>query len=322
MPIYYYWGDDDFAISHAIASLKQDKLDVNWIQFNYEKTAGDKEDNIKEALMQVMTPPFGSGDRIVWLNETNICHTCSEDLLQLLKSTLSQLPNTSHLLLTSRKKPDARIKSTKLINQYTQIKEFSLIPLWQTEILIKKVEETAQEKNIKLTPDAVKMLATCVGNDSRLLWQELDKLALYQGENQQPISLETVIALVNISNQNSLQLAEAILKGNTAQALQLATDLIHLNEPALRIVATLVGQFRTWAIVKTLIESGEKDEKKMATLADISNPKRIYFIRKQINNISAQKLRSSLPILLELDLNLKTGVNPLNALQTAIVRLC
>jgi DNA polymerase-3 subunit delta len=322
MPIYYYWGDDDFAISHAIASLKQDKLDLNWIQFNYEKIAGDKEDNIKEALMQVMTPPFGSGDRIVWLNETNLCHSCSEDLLQVLKSTLSQLPNTSHLLLTSRKKPDARIKSTKLINQYTQIKEFSLIPLWQTEILIKKVEETAQEKNIKLTADAVKMLATCVGNDSRLLWQELDKLALYQGENKQPISLETVIALVNISNQNSLQLAEAILKGNTAQALQLVTDLIHLNEPALRIVATLVGQFRTWAVVKTLIESGEKDEKKMATLADISNPKRIYFIRKQINNISAQKLRSSLPILLELDLNLKTGVNPLNALQTAIVRLC
>jgi len=322
MPIYYYWGDDDFAISHAIASLKQDKLDLNWIQFNYEKIAGDKEDNIKEALMQVMTPPFGSGDRIIWLNETNICHSCSEDLLQLLKSTLSQLPNTSHLLLTSRKKPDARIKSTKLINQYTQIKEFSLIPLWQTEILIKKVEETAQEKNIKLSADAVKMLATCVGNDSRLLWQELDKLALYQGENKQPISLETVIALVNISNQNSLQLAEAILKGNTTQALQLVTDLIHLNEPALRIVATLVGQFRTWAVVKTLIESGEKDEKKMATLADISNPKRIYFIRKQINNISAQKLRSSLPILLELEQNLKTGVNPLNALQTAIVRLC
>jgi len=74
-------------------------------------------------------------------------------------------------------------------------------------------------------------------------------------------------------------------------------------------------------MVKTVIESGEKDEKKIATQAYVSNPKRIYFLRKEVNNISAHKLQSSLPILLDLELGLKRGENPLNALQKAIIQL-
>ncbi|BAQ65475.1 DNA polymerase III subunit delta [Geminocystis sp. NIES-3709] len=322
MPIYLYWGEDDFAMNQAITTLKEDNLDRDWIQFNFDKFVGDKEDSILSALMQVMTPPFGSGDRIVWLFETNIFQSCSEELLTQLQRTITQIPDNTHFLLTSSKKPDARIKSTKLINKYAKVVEFALISPWQTEILIKKVEEVAQEKQINLTPSAIKILASCVGNDSRLLWQELEKLAIYQGNNKQPIDEETVKSLVNVSTQNSLQLAQAILDRNIPSALELVTDLITLNEPALRIVATLVGQFRTWAIVKTMIESGEKDEKKIAESADISNPKRIYFLKQEIKNRSSKELLSSLPILLELEAGLKLGADPLNILETKIIELC
>jgi DNA polymerase-3 subunit delta len=322
MAIYLYWGEDDFAMSQAISTLKQDHLDGDWIQFNYDKFAGDKEDSILSALMQVMTPPFGGGDRVVWLFETNICQSCSEELLNQLQRTITQIPESTHFLLTTSKKPDARIKSTKLITKYAKVVEFSLISPWQTEILVKKVEEVAQEKQINLTNSAIKILASCVGNDSRLLWQELEKLAIYQGDNSQPIDEETVKSLVNVSTQNSLQLAQAILDRNISLALTLVQDLITLNEPALRIVATLVGQFRTWAIVKTMIESGEKDEKKIAESADIGNPKRIYFLRQEIKNRSSKELLSSLPILLELESSLKLGADPLNALETKIIELC
>jgi len=322
MPIYLYWGEDDFAMNQAISLLKQDNLDSNWISFNFDKLAGDKEDSIVSALMQGMTPPFGSGDRIVWLFETNICQNCSEELLTQLQRTIPQIPETTHLLLTSTKKPDGRIKSTKLINKYAKVIEFSLISPWQTEILIKKVEETAAQKQIKLTQYAIKILANCVGNDSRLLSQELEKLSIYQGENKLPIEEETVKKLVNVSTQNSLQLAQVILNKNIPYALELVNDLITLNEAPLRIVATLVGQFRTWAIVKSMIESGEKDEKKIAESADISNPKRIYFLRQEIKNISGKQLLSSLPILLELEASLKLGAEPLNALETKVIELC
>ncbi len=199
--------------------------------------------------------------------------------------------------------------------------EFSLIPPWQTEALSKKVSEVAKNNQVLLTPQATEILANCVGNDSRLLWQELQKLALYQGDSQQPISEETVKALVNVSNQNSLQLAQAILAGDTSKSLTLVDNLISLNESALRITATLVGQFRTWAIVKTMMESGEKDEKKIASVANISNPKRIYFLRQEVRNVSAQKLLATLPILLQLELSLKIGGEPLATLETKVIEL-
>lgn len=322
MPIYLYWGEDDFAMTQAINTLKQDNLDNDWIEFNFDKFIGDKEDAILSALMQVMTPPFGTGDRLVWLYNTSICHSCGEELLNQLQRTIPQIPESTHFLLTTSKKPDARIKSTKLINKYAKVVEFSLISPWQTEILVKKVEEVAREKQVKLTSSAIKILANCVGNDSCLLWQELEKLSIYQGENKEPISEEIVTKLVNISTQNSLQLAQAILERNIPYALELVTNLINLNEPSLRIVATLVGQFRTWAIIKTMIESGEKDEKKIADSADISNPKRIYFLKQEIKNITGKQLLSSLPILLELEASLKLGAEPLNALETKVIELC
>ena len=127
---------------------------------------------------------------------------------------------------------------------------------------------------------------------------------------------------MNASQQNSLQLAEAILSKNVTYALELVQDLLSANEPVLRIVATLVGQFRTWAIVKTAIASGETNEQKIAEIADIRNPKRIYFLKKQIQQLSASQLQSSLPILLEVESNLKLGAEPLMALETKIIELC
>ncbi len=322
MTIYFFWGDDEFVINQQIKTLKQDCLDTNWLEFNFHKFSGDKEDSILDALMEAMTAPFGSGDRFVMVENTTVCQQCSEELLQELQRTLTQIPSTTHLLFTSKKKPNGRLKSTKLINKYTQVKEFSLIPPWQTETLINKVEEVAQKKGVKLTAEGKNILANCVGNNSLLLWQELEKLAIYQGENKQPLDANIVKSLVNVSNQNSLQLAEAILENNLSYALQLVKDLINLNEPALRIVATLVRQFRAWTIVKNAIEAGELDEKIIAEIADIRNPKRIYFIKKQIRQKSANKLNLSLPILLELESSLKWGAEPLSTLQTKIIELC
>ena len=81
MAIYFFFFFVDFVINQQISSLKQDCLDVNWLQFNFHKFSGDKEDSIRDALMETMTPPFGSGDRLVILENTTICQQCSEELL-------------------------------------------------------------------------------------------------------------------------------------------------------------------------------------------------------------------------------------------------
>ncbi len=325
MPIYLYWGEDDFAIAKSVKKLQSQVLDPNWIDFNYHRYRGDNSEKIIEGLNEVMTPPFGMGERLIWLADTTICQQCSADLLAELQRTLPVIPATSHLLLTTSKKPDRRLKSSKLVEQYAQVTEFSFIPYWNTEAISRNVRQTATEIGVELTPQAVELLTESVGNNTRQLWNELEKLSLfYRNEigNQKIIDVDAVSALVICNTQNSLQLAAAIRDRKIETALSLINDLINRNEPPLRIVATLVKQFRTWAIVKAMWESGERDLKTIANMAEIGNPNRLKYIYREIQSISANQLLASLPILLSLEYGLKRGAIAKEILQTKTVELC
>lgn len=322
MPTYFFWGEDDFAIAQAVEKLHKNVLDPNWLQFNYHKLPGDRTDNIIEGLNQAITPVFGMGKRLVWLVDTTICQNCSEDLFYELQRTLATIPDTSCLLFTTTKKPDARLKSTKLLKECAQFEEFSLIPPWETQKLKEKVRKLAKEIALKLTPAAVELLVESVGNNTRQLQSELEKLYIYADNGNKVLDAEAVSALVFANSQNSIDLAKAILNGETDKAIGLVFDLINRNESALRIVATLVGQFRTWAFVKLMMEGGEKDKSAIATVAEVGNPWRIPHLQKEVHSVSSEQLLSTLPVLLDLELGLKRGAEPFSTLQTKVIELC
>ena len=288
MPIYLYWGEDDFAIAQAIKEIQTTTVDPGWSSFNYHKITPDQPEAVTQALNQAMTPPFGMGKRLVWLADTPIPQQCSQQTTSELERTLPTIPDTTIFLLTSKHKPDARLKSTKLLQKYATIQEFSPIPPWKTEQIVTKVQ----------------------------------KLSLVVTNSPRPLKLETIAALVTSNTTSSLQLAAACTKGNPEVVLALLADLAQKNEPALRIVATLIGQFRTWLLLKLAIETGEKDERILAQTAEVSNPKRIYFLRQEISRINSRKLLQVLPILLELEASLKKGAEPIATLQNHLIRLC
>ena len=323
MPAYLYWGEDDFAIAQAVAKLYDRVLDPNWLQFNFHKLPGDRVETTIEALNQVMTPVFGLGERLVWLVETDLCQQKpAAATLSELERTLEAIPPTSHFLLTTSKKLDGRLASTKLLRKYAVVKDFSLIPPWKTDLIAAQVKQTAKALEIELTPKAVELLTESVGNNTRQLWNELEKLKLYWGEDLRPLDETAVARLVLCNTQNSLQLAAAIRDGRVENALSLVTDLLGRNEPALKIVATLVGQFRTWSIIKLMEQQGVRDNKAIANAAGINNPNRLYFINREIQGTSAQRLLAVLPLLLDLEYSLKSGATPLASLQTKVVELC
>jgi DNA polymerase III subunit delta len=322
MTVILYWGDDDFSIAKAVIAIQQSSLDPAWTSFNYEKISPEREDAVISALDAAMTPPFGTGKRVVWLADTTVMQQCSEQLLAELERTLPQIPATTVLLLTSKNKPDGRLKSTKTIQKYANVQEFDLIPPWKTEEISQRVKIVAKELGLKLTPDAVQLLAESVGNNTRQLYLELDKLQLLAGGEGQQIDRVMVSSLVVANTQNSLQLAAAIRQSDVGTALHLIGELIDHNEPPLKIVATLVGQFRTWLWVKMLLEAGEKDDRVIATAAGLGNPKRLFFIKQELQSTTADRLAASLPKLLDLEFNLKRGAEASSTLQIHTIELC
>jgi DNA polymerase III subunit delta len=327
MPTYLFWGDDDFRLQQAVKSLIHRVVDVGWKSFNYDRVEGGSSGSVESlvlALNQVMTSPFGAGDRLVWLVNPPLGGQDSLVFREELERTLPALPQSSHLLLTYEGKPDGRSKITKFLQEHAQVEEFALAPPWKTEAIRKTVQQTAQQLKITLSREAVDLLVDAVGNDTRQLVSELEKLKLYVGTEGGKTLVEAaqVSALVSSTQQSALELANTARQGLTDKALGLVEELLRHNEPPLRISATLIKQFRTWLWVKLLQEAGERDERAIAKAADIANPKRIYFLSQDVKLISRHQLQQTLGILLELEAALKQGQEPKGTLQTKVIELC
>ncbi len=324
MPAYFFWGENEYKITEALQKLKTDLVDALWLDFNYVKISGSSDQQHLEALNQASTPPFGAGNRLTWIADSAIAQRCPDNLLAELERTFSNLPTNSHLVFTSSTKPDGRIKSTKLLQKYASIQEFAVIASWDTKAIALLVKESAAKEGVNLTPDGVEFLAEAVGSDSRRLSMELQKLKLMAVSKTaaKPLNAEAIAQLVNQSAHNSFQLAGAMRTGNTSQALSLLAELLANNEAGLRICATLTGQFRTWLWVKLMQEAGEKDDKAIATAAELANPKRVYFLKQEVQNLTSKQLLQALPILLNLEVGLKSGIDETAGLQTAVIQLC
>lgn len=319
MPVYLYWGEDSYHIQQAIQKLQAQVLDPDWQAFNYERFSPE---TTLIALAQAMTAPLGNGDRVVWLAETSLVHQCPEEWLKELERTLYQLPETTHLVLTSSDKPDGRLRSTKLLKEIAQIQEFSLAASWDHEAICKQIADQAQARQLSLHPEAIEALAIAIGSDSRKLNLELEKLSLYLGSKSQGVvSKEMIAELVVESAHNPFQLARAISQGELTQALETLTHLLAQNEPALRILSVLVGQFRTWLWIRILVDQGEKDNKVIAQNAEVGNPNRVYFLRKEVQSLTATSLYQTLRLLLELEAKLKQGYPDQETFQIAIIQM-
>ncbi len=306
-------------MQRAIDPLRS-RVDPAWESFNFEKIPPDRDDALPAALAQAVTPPFGAGDRLVWLADTVLAQRCPDDWLRELERTLPQIPDNAILLLTSRGKPDGRLKSSKLLQKSGQIQEFSPIPPWKTEELLQQVKQVARTVGVKIQPDAAELLANAVGNNTRQLYGELQKLQLFVGDR--PIATADITRLVSVSTQSSLELAKTISLGQVSPSLKLIADLIARNENPLRIHASLVTQFRLWLWVKLMLDRGERDDTVIAKAADLSNPKRLFFIKKEVQPMSLAALQQSLRILLEQETRLKRGGEPIETLQSKAIELC
>ena len=304
----------------AIAALYERAVDPAWASFNYEKIDSDRADPVAEALGQILTPPFGAGQRLVWLADTTLGQRCSEETLGQLERTFPKIPDSNVLLMTAKGKPDGRGKFAKFLQKQAEIREFSPVSPWKIEALVRQVKDVAGELQIAIAPAAAEALAEAVGNDTRRLYGELEKLQLFAGDRA--IAAADVDALVFATTQNSLELAKAMLHGNAPAALGAIAELISRNEAALRIHATLVGQFRTWLWIAMMVDRGEREDRAIAQAAEVGNPKRIYFLKKEIQGVPVAALERCLEILLGLEVALKRGGDPLETLQTKAIELC
>ena len=328
MPIHLFWGDDEAARNRAVEALIDAKLDPTWAAINLSRLDGNEPVQAAQALEEARTPPFGSGARVVVLQRSPFCNQCPAELAAQLDANLALVNPDCHLLLVSSGKPDARLRTTKALQQLVKEglaseQSFALPPIWDGAGQVQLVTRTASDLGLTLEPAAAEALAEAIGSDSARLASELEKLSLYVGSpdvsslgvrsgtsKAAPITLAAVQALVGGRSTSALAVGDALLAGRPADAIALCDALLETNEPALRIVASLSSQIRGWLWVALLERSGERDPAVIAKAAGIGNPKRIYVMRKQIQGRSPDQMLKLLGQLLEVEAALKRGADP------------
>lgn len=315
MPIHLFWGDDEAARNRAVDALIQQVCDPSWQSINLTRLDGNDQGQAAQALAEARTPPLGAGDRLVLLQRSPFCNQCPADLASQLEAALGQIPDHCHLVLVNGAKPDARLRTTKALKGMAEERSFNLPAVWDGAGQVELVSRTAREMGLAVEPAAAEALAEAIGSDSARLASELEKLSLYAGTGKAggpgaPITAAAVAALIGSHATSSLQVGDALLAGQSAEAIALVEQLLEVNEPALRIVAALSSQIRGWLWVSLLDAQGEQDVAMIAKAAGIGNPKRIYVMRKQIRGRPPGRFLSLLGQLLEVEAALKRGMEP------------
>tara|TARA_B100000579_G_scaffold425711_1_gene431805 strand:- start:264 stop:1292 length:1029 start_codon:yes stop_codon:yes gene_type:complete len=327
MPIHLIWGDDYEASNREIEEIVQSAIDPIWKSFNYSQIDGNDQKQNFKALEEIQSPPLGNGGRVVLVRRSPFCNGCSLELANKLEKTIKLIPDNTHLILNNSTKPDKRLKTTKLLqkliesNTFSNEKSFNLPLPWDMNGQRNLVEKIAHRLNLKMNNETIDLIIESIGNDSSLINTELQKIALlseatnkmHKINNQTIITKQLVKKLIQHNSTNALEIANILLKGERAVALNKIKSLLDNGEPALRLISTLTGQSRGWLWVHLLDSQGNQDVKEIAKLSGIANPKRIYVIRKQIQDISLETLLRLMKKLLRIEASIKSGHNPLDS---------
>ena len=332
MPIQIIWGNDLNACNNFIQKIIDQKVSKTWGEINVSFLNGEEDNQIKQAFDEILTPPLGDGSRVIILKNNPIFTNKNEEIRIKFEKIYQNIPSNSYFILQNIKKPDTRLKSTKFIQNLINkdlVNEtsFSLPDIWDYEGQKRYLEVTANSMNIILGKGAPELIINAVGNDSFKLMSELAKAKLYlssstYSENEQ-LFLKTsdVKKIFNDHQSNIFKIVDHLLQKNIKEGLLEIDYLLKKGEPALRLNAGLISQIRMHTIVKLLNKSGEQDLTKICKIANISNPKRIFFIRKKVNHTSSIFLINLMSNLLDIDSSLKKGNNPINVFIENLVKL-
>ena len=327
MPIHLIWGNDYEACNREIEGIIQTFIEPSWKSFNYSQIDGNDPKQSFRALEEVQSAPFGGGGRVVLVRRSPFCNGCSIELANKLEQVITLIPNNTHLILNNSIKPDKRLKPTKLIeksiksNSFSQEKSFLLPMPWDINGQRNLVKNILHKLNLRMNNETIDIVVERIGNDSSLINTELQKLSLLseavdeKSNKNKPrdISKELVKTIIENNFTNALEIANLLLKGERIIALNKIQSLLKSGEPALRLITTLTGQSRGWLWVHLLDSQQNLENKEIAKLAGITNPKRIFIIRKQIQGQSVEGLLELMKKLLKIEASIKSGTNPIDS---------
>jgi len=212
------------------------------------------------------------------------------------------LPPTTVLVLV-----DGQIgKGNVLLKKLAPLAEVKEFPSLKGAALRQWIERRVKQEGGSISPEAVRLLASLVGDNLWVLASEIDKLISYT--LQQAIDVGDVEAVVSYAREaNVFAMVDALLERRASTSASLLHQLLQEGAPAPYLIFMVTRQLRMLVQVKELDVKGLPNSQIKSVLGVTSD----YVLGKaveQAKRYSMQRLEQVYHSLLDTDLSIKRGV--------------
>jgi DNA polymerase-3 subunit delta len=298
---YILFGADDFSLREELEKIKaglgdRDSLASNTTIFDGQRLG------LNQLMDACMAMPFLGSYRLIIVD--GLLGRFGGDAgewVALKKRVADISPTTVLVLVEGEIKRDNAL--LKMLSPLASVKEF---PVLKGAALGRWIEKRVKQEGSNISPQAVRLLASLVGENLWVLASEIEKLLLYTSGRR--IGEGDVKAVVSYARETSVfAMVDALVEGKAPKAASLLHQLLQQGASAPYLIVMITRQLRMLVQAKELSQRG-------ASMADIKGRLGLtsdYVLTKaleQSNRYSMKRLEQIYRRMLETDLSIKKGV--------------
>lgn len=317
--VYIFHGDDEFAIACELDGLISRMGDPAVANLNITRLDG-RQALFAEIHTSAITMPFLAERRLIILTHPLACYQSQKSRIRF-QDLLTALPSTTALVLVvedqckrSRNTQGQWGTVWKVLNENHWLLDFArkadkrvLIKTFarpQKGAVVAWIQSQADSQGGEIDNNAAQMLGGFLGNDTRLLNQEIIKLLQYVDYKRAVTVKDVEMLTAPIGQENVYKMVDAIGSGGTQEALRMLHSLLEEQDSA-RMFGMIIRQFRLLLQAREIIDEGGGIfgiQKELNVLPFVAKK-----LEGQAGRFTIGELESIYQRLLEVDEALKSG---------------
>ena len=300
-------GQFEVMKSQVLKQIGYDSADLNFAYFDMKEVA------YKDVELELVSLPFFADEKIVILDHFVDITTAkkrflTDDELKSFEEYLYNPSPTTKLLIFAEGKLDSKRRLVKLLKRDAKV--FDAVEAKEQE-LRQYFQKWSQKEGLQFINNSFENLLIKSG----FQFSEIQKNLLFLQSYKEDSIIEEediVNAIPKTLQDNIFDLTQFILTKKMDQARDLVRDLTLQGEDEIKLIAVMLGQFRTFTQVKILSESGQTESQIASSLGNFlgrnPNPYQIKFALRDSRGLSLSFLKQAISYLIETDYQIKTGL--------------
>ena len=300
-------GQFEVMKSQVLKQIGYDSADLNFAYFDMKEVV------YKDVELELVSLPFFADEKIVILDHFVDITTAkkrflTDDELKSFEEYFDNPSPTTKLIIFAEGKLDSKRRLVKLLKRDAKV--FDAVEAKEQE-LRQYFQKWSQKQGLQFSGQSFENLLIKSGFQFSEIQKNLLFLQSYKEDSV--IEEEDIVnAIPKTLQDNIFDLTQFILTKKMDQARDLVRDLTLQGEDEIKLIAVMLGQFRTFTQVKILSESGQTESQIASSLGSFlgrnPNPYQIKFALRDSRGLSLSFLKQAISYLIETDYQIKTGL--------------